>query len=140
MDHRIPGMVSKDTDIVVVHLGTNDALNASTDGRCIVHADTALNNIELVHRDTHPSVPLLLCTLPPHRKENKGQRLVEMLNHLFRRRCSGNSHLHFVETGLSLEDLDNDGVHLLKPGKAKLAKAILTASRDFTRAKHVMNP
>ena len=35
MDQRIPSMVSKDTDSVVLHMGTNDALTALSDAQCL---------------------------------------------------------------------------------------------------------
>ena len=83
-------MVSKDTDSVVLHLGTNDALNAPSDGQCLLNADRSLRNIAGNHSRSHRSVPLMVCAVPPT-TSREGQRRVEMLNHLYKRRSFLNS-------------------------------------------------
>ena len=47
MDQRIPSMICKDTDSVVLNLDTNDVLNAPSDGQCLLNVNTSLRNIEL---------------------------------------------------------------------------------------------
>ena len=139
MDQRIPSMVSEDTDSVVLHLGTNDALNAPSDGQCLLNADRSLRNIARNHSRSHRSVPLMVCAVPPT-TSREGQRRVEMLNHLYKRRCEDNQHLHFVETGCSARDLTEDGVHLKESGKVKVANAILQSLQDFSKPVALRHP
>ena len=139
MDQRIPSMVSKDTDSVVLHLGTNDALNAPSDGQCLLNADRSLRNIARNHSRSHRSVPLMVCAVPTT-TSREGQRRVEMLNHLYKRRCEDNQHLHFVETGCSARDLTEDGVHLKESGKVKVANAILQSLQDFSKPVALRHP
>ena len=63
------------------------------------------------------------------------QRRVDMLNSLFKHRCTQSRRLHYVKTELSTTDLSKDGVHLTTGGKTKLAKVILAATRDFIMTK-----
>ena len=132
MDQRIPSMVFKDT--VVLHLGTSDALNAPSDGQCILNTYRSLRNIERNHSRSHRSVPLMVCLVPSTSKR-KGQQRVEMLNHLYKRRCEDSQHLHFVETGCSAIDLTEDGVHLEKSGKVEVANAILQYGAGFQQSR-----
>lgn len=138
MTDRIPRMLNKETDIAVLHLGTNDALNANSDGQCMINASEALTEIEFTHRRTRPDVPLLVCEVPPTGKMN-AQHRVKMLNDLYRFQCSRSRHLHFIETGLTPAHLGKDNVHLTEEGKTKLARAIVSASRDFNKNNSLRN-
>ena len=57
----------------------------------------------------------MVWAVPPTSSRN-GQRRLEMLNHLYKRRCEDSQHLHFVETGFSASDLTEGGVHLEESG------------------------
>ena len=109
--HLFSNMAAKDTDVAVLHLGTNGALKAVTDGQCVLNADSALQNINIehVHLRTRPDIPILVCVVPPTTLQS-GQRHVAMLNSLLQCRCTQSRHIHYVETNLSTGDLSKDGV------------------------------
>lgn len=123
-------MLTKDTDVAVLHLGTNDVLCNTTDGQCMLQCNDALDKIESTHQQHYPNMPLFVCSVPPT-SVNHAQQRVDMLNALLWTRCQRNRRLHFLETGITLQDIGRDGVHLTPEGKAKLATAILNSVQDF---------
>ena len=133
MAARLPSMIDRDTDIAVLHLGTNDALNSPSDSQCLCDADEALKSITRTHQHTRPDVPMFVCAVPPTRNR-KAQPRVDMLNDLYRWHCARSVNLHFVDTGLSTRHLAKDGIHLTPEGKSWLASSIITATRDFRMA------
>lgn len=135
MGSRISNMMNNDTDALVLHLGTNDGLNATSDSQCLLNADDGLDDIETTLQDKYGDVPVFLCAVPPIR-QGDSQRRVEMLNALYKRRCERNQQLHFIETDLQHSDLGRDGLHLTNDGKIKLANAITKAVQDFTLNPH----
>ena len=56
-----------------------------------------------------------------------------MINTLLKYKCDMNNRLLFVDTGLTLSDIGNDGVHLADSGKAKLTRRVQCESLDFYR-------
>ena len=68
VDNRAQDMISE-SDIAVVHLGTNDALGKSSDNDCLAQCS---DSIDKIHQST--SVPMLVCSVPPTRsiKEHPG--------------------------------------------------------------------
>jgi len=133
MAARLPSMIARDTDIAVLHLGTNDALNSPSDSQCLCDADEALKSTKRTHQHTRPDVPMFVCAVPPTRNR-KAQPRVDMLNDLYRWHCARSVNLHFVDTGLSTRHLAKDGIHLTPEGKSWLASSIITATRDFRMA------
>ena len=127
---RTSHMLSEDTDVAVLHLGTNDVLCSTTDGQCMLQCNEALDKIESTHQQHRPNVPLFVCSVPPTRVK-RNQWRVDMLNALLWTRCQKSRHLHFLETGVSLQDIGRDGIHLTPEGKAKLATAIVNSVQDF---------
>ena len=124
VENRAQDMIS-DSDIVVVHLGTNDALGKSSDNDCLAQCS---DSIDKIHQST--SVPMLVCSVPPTRSMH-GQRRVNMINSLLRYKCSMDNKLCFVNTKLTASDIGADGVHLTDTGKDKLASSIHNATKDF---------
>ena len=82
--------------------------------------------------DYSVQTPLIVCCVPPTRSQ-RGQRRVTMINTLLKYKCDMNNRLLFVDTGLTLSDIGNDGVHLTDSGKGKLARRIQCESLDFYR-------
>ena len=76
--------------------------------------------------------PIIVCSVPPTRNQ-RGQRRVTMINTLLKYKCDMNNRLLFVDTGLTLSDIGNDGVHLTDSGKAKLTRRVQCESLDFYR-------
>lgn len=128
---RVPDMVTRDTDIVALHLGTIDALSLN-DEQCMSWAEDALYTIERDHRISRRDAPILVCAVPPTRIVEAQER-VDMLNALYEQRCARSRHLHFVDTGLTIDHIRYDGVHLTAGGRSKLASAITAAAQDFRK-------
>ena len=124
VENRAQDMIS-DSDIAVVHLGTNDALGKSSDNDCLAQCS---DSIDKIHQST--SVPMLVCSVPPTRSMH-GQRRVNMINSLLKYKCSMDNKLCFVNTKLTASDIGGDGVHLTDTGKDKLASSIHNATKDF---------
>ena len=139
MDQQIPSMICKDTDSVVLNLGTNDALNAPSDGQCLLNVNTSLRNIELNNsRNFSPqrSFDGMCSTSYIFKKRPATCRDAESpLQTLL-----WSQHLHFVETGCSARYLSEDGVHLKESGKVKVANAILQSLQDFSKLVVLRNP
>jgi hypothetical protein len=127
--------VTKDTNAVVLHLGTNNALNAKSDGHCLLDALNALDDMETTLQHRQCEVPVFLCAVPPVAQRDS-QRRADMLNALYQHRCNQNKQLHFIETNLKPSDLGRDGIHLTSSGKGKLAEVISSAVLGFTRGAH----
>ncbi len=125
-------MVADTAQVAVLHLGTNDALNAKSDRECLDNARLALKEIECTHLQTKPDVPLLVCAVPPTKKQYAVHR-VQQLNNLFQEKCAQNNSLHFIDTKLQMADLWRDGIHLTEQGKDKLATAIIAAVQDLKK-------
>ena len=126
IENRAQDMIS-DSDIAVVHLGTNDALGKSSDhgdDDCLAQCS---DSIDKIHQST--SVPMLVCSVPPTRSMH-GQRRVNMINSL-RYKCSMDNKLCFVNTNLRASDIGGDGIHLTDTGKDKLASSIHHATKEF---------
>ena len=95
------------------NVGTNDALNAPSDGQCLLNADRYLRNIERNHSRSHPSIRSFdgICSTSYIFKK-KPATCRDAESPL--QRCEDSHHLHFVETGCSARDLTEDGVHLIR--------------------------
>ena len=107
----------KDSDIGVIHLGTNDDLSNRSDNDCLAECSDAMDSI----LDYSEQTPLIVCSVPPTRSKT-GQRRVRMINTLLKYKCEMNNRLLFVDAGLTLSDIGNDGVHLTDSGKSKLTR------------------
>ena len=127
VNSRVHHMI-KDNDIGVIHLGTNDALSTKSDNDCLADCSDAMDSI----LDYSVQTPLIVCSVPPTRNQ-RGQRRVPMINTLLKYKCNMNNRLLFVDTGLTLSAIGNDGVHLTDSGKAKLTRRIQCESLDFHR-------
>ena len=127
VNSRVHHMI-KDNDVGVIHLGTNDALSTKSDNDCLADCSDAMDSI----LDYSVQTPLIVCSVPPTRSQ-RGQRRVTMINTLLKYKCDMNNRLLFVDTGLTLSDIGNDGVHLTDSGKGKLARRIQCESLDFYR-------
>ena len=119
---------TEDTDIIAVHLGTNDALNTPIEGHALLGIKRVMDNIK-----HHVKTPLLICAVPPttNRSANKTR---SMINEYLDFECSRNPHqMRFVNNHLTLKDIEQDGIHLTPYGKDKLCRAIQKAALDFHR-------
>ena len=134
LENRAHHMIAKDTDVAIIHLGTNDALNSETEGQCLLNCSDALDCLESTTGDT----PLLMCSVPPTRIA-RGQRRVQMINELIKFKCNKSNKMKFVDTGLTLSDIRKDGVHLTTAGKAKLGSVMRRAVQDFPAHQHRMS-
>ena len=55
-----------------------------------------------------------------------------MINDYLQFECSRNpERMHFMDTHITMTDIEGDGIHLKPTGKDKLCRAILRASMDF---------
>ncbi len=129
---RVKDMTSDKTDVTVLHLGTNNALEKSSNTECRIQCLKALEVIESTHRQSRPDVPMLVCSIPPT-DSRKGQLRVDDLNALLWSYCQRQSSIMtFLDTGVTLTDIGRDGVHLTLQGKVKVTSAILSAiDQDF---------
>ena len=127
VNSRVHHMI-KDNDIGVIHLGTNDALSTKSDNDCLADCSDAMDSI----LDYSVQTPLIVCSVSPTRNQRR-QRRVTMINTLLKYKCSMNNRLLFVDTGLTLSDIGNDGVHPTDSGKAKLTRRVQCESLDFYR-------
>ena len=107
----------KDSDIGVIHLGTNNALSNRSDNDCLAECSDAMDSI----LDYSKQTPLIVCSVPPTRSKT-GQRRVRMINTLLKYKCEMNNRLLFVDAGLTLSDIGNDGVDLTDSDKSKLTR------------------
>ena len=92
---------------------TNDALSTKSDNDCLADCSGAMDSL----LDYSVQTPLIVCSVPPTRNQ-RGQRRVTMINTLLKYKCDMNNRLLFVDTGLTLSDIGNDGVHLTDSGKS----------------------
>lgn len=60
LQNGVKDMVTKDTDVAVLHLGMNNALGTESDRQCMDNCYDALEKIEHQHESAHPGVPLLV--------------------------------------------------------------------------------
>ena len=134
LENRAHHMIAKDTDLAIIHLGTNDALNSEAEGQCLLNCSDALDCLESTTGDT----PLLMCSVPPTRIA-RGQRRVQMINELIKFKCNKSNKMKFVDTGLTLSDIRKDGVHLTTAGKPKLGSVMRRAVQDFPAHQHRMS-
>ena len=134
LENRAQHMVTRDTDLAVIHLGTNNALGNETDNDCLVSCSDAMDKMEQTTGDT----PLLVCSVPPTHMKH-GQRRVNMLNCLLKDKCSRSHKLQYVNTGLLSTDIGRDGIHLTDSGKKKLASSMQQAIQGFLITQHHMN-
>ena len=109
-------MVSKDADVAVLHLGTNDALGTATDAQCMLQCNQSVDHLEKAHKQAHPGVPMFVCSVPPTASRD-GQRRVDMLNALLWTKCQKSRVLRLLDTGVTLGDIGHYGVHLIPQGK-----------------------
>lgn len=130
LQNRVQHMIHKNTDVAVLHLGTNNALSNESDRECMDSSYAALEMIEHHHISAHPEIPMLVCRVPPT-ANRRDQRRVDMLNALFKYKCEKSKTLRFLDTGLDLKDIGRDGIHLTPDGKNRLAQAILAGVQDF---------
>ena len=136
MAPRVKHTVSHNTDVAIVHLGTNNALDKDSHGQCMLKSDDAIRRIDKERTESHPEVPLVFCSVPPTRKRPV-QRRVDMLDALLRRRCQQNPTIHFLDTQLTVNDTGRDGIHLTATGKDRLAHAINTYVQGFHPLRYV---
>ena len=123
--------IIKDNDIGVIHLGTNDALSTKSNNDCLADCSMCSDAMDSI-LDYSVQTPLIVCSVPPTRSQ-RGQRCLTMINTLLKYKCDMNNRLLFVDTGLTLSDIGNDGAHLTDSGKAKLTRRIQCESLDFYR-------
>lgn len=123
---RADRFLTKDTDLGVIHLGTNNALGNENDAQLLDNCSEALDQIEHGTGRT----PLLVCSVPPTHSAH-GQRRVHMVNHLLEYYCSKSNKMPFVDTNLLAADIGRDGVHLTDAGKKKLATSLQKAIQGF---------
>ena len=97
----------EDSGIGVIHLGTNDALSNRSDNDCLAECSDAMDT----KLDYSEQTPLIVCFVPPTRSKT-GQRRVRMINTLLKYKCEMNNRMLFVDAGLTLSDISDDGVHL----------------------------
>ena len=126
IENRASQMVSKSTDIAVIHLGTNNALSQESDADCLNNCCHALTKI----MSSSKGCPLLVCSVPPT-NYRQGQHRANMINTVFRDMCSTSPNMCYLDTGLATTDIAHDGIHLTNHGKDKLAKAIKNSIQDF---------
>ena len=113
-----------DSDIAVVHIGTNDALGKSGDNDCLAQCR---DSIDKIHQST--TLPMLVCSVPPPRSMHC-QRRMNKINSPVRYKCSMDNKLCFVSTKLTASDIGGDGIHLTDTGKDKLASSIHHATHQ----------
>lgn len=128
MPKFLAGNVTKDTDIVALHFGTNDALNAETEGQALLGVKSALEHLE-----QKMNVPMLVCAVPPTRN-SKANDIRQRINEYLAYECSRNhQRMLYVDCGITFADIGSDGIHLKSAAKDKMCKAITAAAVDFTR-------
>lgn len=128
MPQRITSMTAKDSEALVVHLGTNDILNASSEGQALLRISDALEDTK-----KRSSVPIIVCAVPPL-KDNRANRIRTQVNHYLRHHCEkSRGKLLFVDPGLNRHDLERDGIHLTSNAKDLLCGSITAAAVGFLR-------
>lgn len=129
MPSRILKTITRSTDVLALHLGTNDALNADTEGQALLGVKSAL---ESVKRNT--DIPLVVCAVP-RTHNRRANNIRSKINDYLEYECSRHAdRMTFVDCGLTLHDIGKDGVHLIPAVKDKVSKAITAAAVGFPKA------
>lgn len=129
MPTRIRATINSDTDVLALHLGTNDALNASTEGQALLGVKSAL---ECVERRTN--LPIVVCAVPPTRN-HRANVTRSKINDYLEFECSRNAHrMTFVNCGLTMQDIGRDEIHMTRAAKQKLCEAVVAAVSVFPRS------
>lgn len=128
VDTRTRNMTTDKTDVVVVHLGTNNCVSDETEGQSMIHCLRALNTMERAHRD----MPVIMCSVPPTR-DPQAQVKVDNMNALIQQRCDMSHNMDYLDTNLTLNDIGRDGIHMTASGKDKLAMKIKIRLQSFQK-------
>ena len=126
---RVPMMLRPESDVVVLHLGTNNILdrNASTSDS-VKHYDKSIDQIK-----THIGKRLLMVCAVPHCKDERTTVETQKLNCYLKRKCERLG-MHFIDASLTIADLGTDTVHLNRAAKLHLAGSIVMSAMGF----HIM--
>ena len=125
MARKINNMTSSSTDAVMLHLGTNDVLNAPTNGQALLRFSKALDIVE-----QSVNHPVFLCGLPPL-KDRKLNKVRGMVNDYFHHHCEKSSKMCFVNPANTVKHLSEDGIHLTPGAKQLLCDTVTAAAVNF---------
>ena len=104
---RLKDMTSRYNDAIALHLGTNDVLNAISEGQAMIGISDALDEIR-----KSSSVPIIVCAVPPTKK-TQHDKLIGMVNNFVKYQCEKfPTTMSFLNPGLKISDIQDDGIHL----------------------------
>lgn len=122
-------MVAKDSDALVLHLGTCDALNARSEAQALLGVSHALDEIREVI-----TIPILVCSVPPTTKNQQANSIRCSINEYLKYECAKYSdRMRYIDCNIKLTDLDCDGVHLLPDAQQTTCDTIIAEAVGFLR-------
>ena len=113
---RLPGYVNKDTEAVIIHLGTNDIGGQAN--KAIQDINELTQKMKTLH-NTH----FYLSKIPPRNKD-RYHTLIHHVNSHIRDTCSKLKNVDYIPTPVTKQHLSRDGIHLNDMGQQKLTAVI----------------
>ena len=117
MKHYLQPSLFKKPSAIIIHCGINDLMQSTSVGNIYQEIKAVINNV----KGKLPNCAIYLSSVIQQVKDKDLNPIIDQLNDTFNNVCN-ETNVNFLDNGnISIDYLNNSGLHLNKRGTAKLA-------------------